>query len=108
MIAFGDGNLFVKPAVSDMNATWKLEARETVFAYDILAWGYGRKLGYAPNYMARVRQEINLRHTDSYNIGFLDGHVDGIRHDKLFQREDRIARRWNSDNEPHLDLAPPD
>ena len=108
MIALGDGNVFVKPASSSMNNQWDLDAREMFFSYDILAWVYGRKLGWEPDYRDKVWRAIQNRHNGQYNLAFCDGHVEGIRHEKLFERSDPAARRWNTDNEPHLDLAPPD
>lgn len=44
------------------------------------------------------------RHGGMYNIGFCDGHVESIKRDILFSKEDRDLRRWNNDNEAHADL----
>jgi len=44
------------------------------------------------------------RHNGRYNIGFCDGHVEGIRRDTLFQKSDQTLQRWNNDHKPHPDL----
>ena len=43
------------------------------------------------------------RHDGRYNIAFCDGHVEGIKREHLFERNDDALRRWNIDNEPHAD-----
>ena len=58
--------------------------------------GYGGSSG--------VIQATLRRHGGRYNVAFCDGHVEGIRRDKLFERSDDALRRWNNDNEPHEDL----
>ncbi len=44
------------------------------------------------------------RHKGRYNIGFCDGHVEGIPRSRLFSRSENTLRRWNNDNQPHADL----
>lgn len=50
-----------------------------------------------------VIQATLRRHNGRYNIVFCDGHVEGIRRDKLFEPSDAGLRRWNNDNAPHAD-----
>ena len=44
------------------------------------------------------------RHRGRYNVGFCDGHVEGIHRNRLFSRTEQTLRRWNNDNLPHADL----
>ena len=44
------------------------------------------------------------RHKGRYNVGFCDGHVEGMHRARLFDRKDNTLRRWNNDNQPHADL----
>lgn len=43
------------------------------------------------------------RHGGLYNVGFCDGHVEGIDRKLLFEKNDTSLRRWNNDHEPHAD-----
>lgn len=43
------------------------------------------------------------RHRGLYNVGFCDGHVEGIDRSILFEKNDTSLRRWNNDHEPHPD-----
>ena len=44
------------------------------------------------------------RHNSRANIGFCDGHVEGMRFDKLFGETDDAFQRWNADHRPHREL----
>jgi len=44
------------------------------------------------------------RHSGNYNTVFVDGHVESIRREKLFEQSDMALRRWNNDHLPHADL----
>lgn len=100
MITFGDANLFLKASAAAPG-----EERPEFYANDMVAWYFGRK---APAWYPESRSQIYNRHNGVYNMTFADGHVEGFKHDRLFDRTERAARRWNSDNLPHLDLAPAD
>ena len=43
------------------------------------------------------------RHNGGANIVFCDGHVENMPNSKLVETNDVARRRWNNDNEPHLD-----
>ena|SRR5438105_4135741 len=42
------------------------------------------------------------RHNGGANIVFCDGHVENMRNSKLVEPTVEARRRWNNDNEPHL------
>lgn len=47
-------------------------------------------------------QAAQLRHSGRYNVGFCDGHVEGLRANQLFDvKAPNVMRRWNSDHLPH-------
>ncbi|HEV2392782.1 MAG TPA: hypothetical protein VG146_10515, partial [Verrucomicrobiae bacterium] len=42
------------------------------------------------------------RHSGLYNVGFCDGHVEGLRGNQLFDvKNPNVMRRWNNDHLPH-------
>jgi prepilin-type N-terminal cleavage/methylation domain-containing protein/prepilin-type processing-associated H-X9-DG protein len=41
------------------------------------------------------------RHSGTLNIGFCDGHVEGVKLERLFGRNDEDRARWNNDHLPH-------
>lgn len=44
------------------------------------------------------------RHVGQLNMVFCDGHVEGLKVQRLFfSKDERDMRLWNSDNEPHRD-----
>jgi prepilin-type processing-associated H-X9-DG protein len=50
------------------------------------------------------------RHSGRWNIVFLDGHVEFKKGQQVFDiGNPEIAKRWNNDNQPRMDVAdPPD
>ncbi len=52
----------------------------------------------------KIIEATERRHRGRYNVGFCDGHVEGIHRSQLFARDDNSLRRWNNDNEPHANL----
>lgn len=44
------------------------------------------------------------RHNGRDNLAFADGHVEQIKHEQLIEDTEANRRRWNLDNEPHLDF----
>ena len=51
-----------------------------------------------------IKEATKLRHHETYNLVFCDGHVENIKEKKLFERTEQALRRWNNDNLPHADL----
>jgi prepilin-type N-terminal cleavage/methylation domain-containing protein/prepilin-type processing-associated H-X9-DG protein len=51
----------------------------------------------------RFIQANQWRQNNSQNIVFCDGHVEGIKEDKLHEQTDTALRRWNNDHQPHKD-----
>ena len=47
------------------------------------------------------------RHKGGNNIAFADGHVGSIRSAQLAENTEENRRRWNVDNEPHLEITLP-
>ena len=43
-----------------------------------------------------------LRHNGGANIAFCDAHVENMPNSRLAEPSDSARRRWNNDNEPHL------
>jgi prepilin-type processing-associated H-X9-DG protein len=68
---------------------------------DLSRRNFEERPNFAPS--AGVIQATMKRHNGRYNIAFCDGHVEGIRRDKMFQSADDALRRWNNDHEPHAD-----
>lgn len=54
------------------------------------------------------QKATSRRHDGTFNVGFVDGHVDRFKIPELFGREEESLRRWNNDNQPHLKLIPPE
>ena len=44
------------------------------------------------------------RHGGGSNVGFADSHSENIRNKRLVADEEMARRRWNNDNEPHLEI----
>jgi prepilin-type processing-associated H-X9-DG protein len=52
-----------------------------------------------PDYGTEIARR---RHQGRINVLFCDGHVEGMKLERLFfERSDAALRRWNKDNEPH-------
>jgi prepilin-type N-terminal cleavage/methylation domain-containing protein/prepilin-type processing-associated H-X9-DG protein len=67
------------------------------------------ELGFNFNFVGTVEgadaeKAIRRRHKSRANIGFCDGHVEGMRFDKLFAETDEAYRRWNVDGQAHPEL----
>lgn len=46
------------------------------------------------------------RHSGGANFSFADGHAEYGAQEKMVSRDPNIRRRWNADNQPHLDQSP--
>jgi prepilin-type processing-associated H-X9-DG protein len=49
----------------------------------------------------REQRETKARHGGKHEIAFCDGHVEGIKHTRLFADDMEARRIWNYDHEPH-------
>jgi prepilin-type N-terminal cleavage/methylation domain-containing protein/prepilin-type processing-associated H-X9-DG protein len=60
---------------------------------------------YPPSLPLREQclRAIRQRHGAQYNLVFCDGHVEGIHQDRLFVNTESARKRWNRDNEAHMD-----
>ena len=45
-------------------------------------------------------------HPGGYNIVLCDGHIEGVKRVKLFEKSDQWSRRWWCDNQPHTEVWP--
>jgi prepilin-type processing-associated H-X9-DG protein/prepilin-type N-terminal cleavage/methylation domain-containing protein len=46
------------------------------------------------------------RHNARANMVFCDGHVESLKFSRLYSSDPSELRRWNNDNEPHVNLVP--
>lgn len=102
MLAIGDAYLFWSTAGAIEDTMFHLQGREVFVGQALLGWEYGRNPIWKTEAVLRAFQD---RHRAVFNNAFCDGHVEGIPFERLFERTDRTARRWNIDNEAHLDLV---
>ena len=87
MIAIGDN--FQGTAAGRLNTTFATIERDLPFPANP---------GQPDIFTPRVRK----RHQGQANVLFCDGHVEGLKLERLFfDRSDSALRRWNKDNEPH-------
>lgn len=54
-----------------------------------------------PGYQNELKATA-MRHNSRHQIGFCDGHVEGIKYRNLFASELEPRRIWNRDHQPHL------
>jgi prepilin-type N-terminal cleavage/methylation domain-containing protein/prepilin-type processing-associated H-X9-DG protein len=45
------------------------------------------------------------RHSSKANIVFCDGHVEGLKFNRLYANRDEQLQRWNTDNQPHRNVV---
>lgn len=62
----------------------------------------GYILGSSPPSQAVVatRKVVRTRHDDRYNVAFCDGHIELLKHDKLYEFSGTALRRWTRTHEP--------
>ncbi len=102
MIAVGDGNLTPYEYSLNDNPFHSFSVRGKL---SVTGWGFldktqGSLSSWPANRQADSRKAVSARHTDRYNIAFSDGHVETIKHDKLYEKTDNSLRRWNRNHEP--------
>lgn len=105
MIAVGDANISWTPAVF-LRQLYGLTTREDGYDGWALLDINVRNLEERPSYAGSkgVVRATQRRHRGQYNIAFCDGHVESIKSERLFRKDDASLRRWNNDHEPHADL----
>ena len=108
MYAIGDATLSWTPAAA-LRMLYDLDTRKDGYDGWCLMDVNIRNFHERPNFAGSpgVIKATLARHSGRYNIVFCDGHVEGIRRDKLFEKSDDALRRWNNDNEPHADMLTP-
>lgn len=86
MIAFGDGFFSTRAKDIQLSTVVGQNLFGNVVAVDRLIYS----------------QAARVRHQGRLNVSFRDGHVEGIKVDKLLlDPSDAALRRWNNDHEPH-------
>ena len=89
MIALGDSYLVERQPEKIMEG--KAELQYVPIKYRRRTPGFNRE-----------QRETNARHGGKHEIAFCDGHIEGIKHTKLFADDMESRRIWNYDHEPHL------
>ncbi|MCI0540834.1 MAG: prepilin-type N-terminal cleavage/methylation domain-containing protein [Verrucomicrobiales bacterium] len=108
MIALGDATLSWTPA-SKLREFFAIETEKDGYDGWALLDINIRNFHERPNFQGSqgVIRATLRRHSGRYNVGFCDGHVEGVQRNKLFLEIDTALRRWNNDNEPHANLLNP-
>jgi len=104
MIAMGDANLMwlISPV---LKAYYRIDGPTTYSGYsrlDLNSWIRSTAAGFGGS--AGIHRASQARHSKRLEIVFCDGHVEGIRTERLFDKSDESLRRWNNDNQPHAEL----
>ncbi len=105
MIALGDANL-VPHKAEDIEDTYGQKVnRDTHDGWGLLDISL-RNRWQLSNYpsSAGLIQATKKRHRGRYNVGFCDGHIEGLDRSRLFATDQSTLRRWNNDNLPHPEL----
>jgi prepilin-type N-terminal cleavage/methylation domain-containing protein/prepilin-type processing-associated H-X9-DG protein len=102
MIAIGDAFLFENTLGGGEDTYFHLNGAHVFVGDTLLEWEFGHGSIWKTD--ANV-QALRVRHKAVFNNVFCDGHVEGSSFERLFERSDSRARRWNIDNESHLDQA---
>ncbi len=103
MIALGDANLmWLLPPILKLYYGLSGPASYTGFArLDVSSWDKSAAAGFGGS--AGILQATQQRHGGRFDVVFCDGHVESVLAAKLFDKGDTTLRRWNNDNQPHLD-----
>lgn len=105
MIAIGDAHLvWSSPAI--IKSLYGIDTPQATYSgmglLDINSRDGVQREAWLPS--TDIIRATKKRHQGRYNVGFCDGHVEGIHRSRLFSRTDNTLRRWNNDNQPHGDL----
>lgn len=105
MIAIGDAHLvWSSPAI--INNLYGVRTTKPTYSgmglLDINSRDGVQRVSWLPS--PDIIAATKRRHRGRYNVGFCDGHVEGIHRNRLFSRTEQTLRRWNNDNLPHADL----
>ena len=103
MIALGDANLMwlLSPV---LKTYYGINGPTTYSGYarlDLNSWLRSTAPGFGGS--AGILRASHARHNGKLEIMLCDGHVEGARTDKLFEKSEASLRRWNNDNKPHAD-----
>ncbi|MCS1406857.1 MAG: Type II secretion system protein G [Verrucomicrobia subdivision 3 bacterium] len=105
MIAIGDAHLvWARPAI--IKNLYGIDISQATYSgtglLDINFRNSFQRALWPPT--PQIIKSTKRRHSGRYNVGFCDGHIEGIHRSKLFSLTDDTLRRWNNDNEPHANL----
>ena len=108
MIAVGDAQLYVgyigAPSQSEPPVGGELDLSGPDAGVRIIIGSTLAHPEFEP--YARSARYMLKRHGGMWNVGFCDGHVQGLRPMALWDfREEQIVRRWNRDHQGHMETA---
>jgi prepilin-type processing-associated H-X9-DG protein len=98
MMALGDANLLFV-TLNQAEVTVPLSRNPCIAGFGVLAKDWNPS-PVAPDSQNEWRAAVRQRHRDRYNLGFCDGHVETLLHERLYEASDAARRRWNRDHEP--------
>jgi prepilin-type N-terminal cleavage/methylation domain-containing protein/prepilin-type processing-associated H-X9-DG protein len=100
MIAIGDG--YLGAVTGNRGNRYNVGTFEVFESYGNIAREAGSPEDIPFNMVGKIGKTAQKRHAGRLNMMFCDGHVEGIKSQKLFFSTDaRDLRLWNIDNEPH-------
>lgn len=100
MIVF-DSYLFRNQAGNSSDSIHHLQGAPVLFGWNDMVRAYGADPGRRAT--GEVAQAIAERHHNRFKTLFGDTHVESIQNEQLFSKNERMLRRWNTDNESHID-----
>ena len=106
MIAIGDAHLWENRSTSLINQWFQFSGANLLVGFNRLGWEFGRWPNEWSIWGPGAIKAMQQRHGGHFNILFCDGHVESISQARLFARSEESLRRWNIDNEAHLDAVP--